>query len=257
MREQSPPSQPGIHPFTGADRLLVCNEPPLLVVGRGIAQDRAPVLNFSRFYAITFLFLAPCFVLGGISLLSLITKTIPKTKINPHWTLGTNTVILVIAIIAASYFVSQSGFVNHYAGGSIQSYTLDWDRTLNLNMETSSEPAVKINFYNAYTPEQDVRSSQWLSTNMPTDALIHADATANYHALHVFGSISNINTLDIPKSVIVQNNSFVYLRTFNVKNGFIVPLGDPVYKINNVYSEFNNTNLVYSNGDSLIYKSPT
>jgi uncharacterized membrane protein len=216
----------------------------------------APILNFSRFYAITMLFLATCFVLGGEAILFLIKRVGAKVIGQHNWTFRVNVTILLIAILASSYFLSQSGFVNHVTGGSILSLTLDWDKTLNLNMTTSFEPAVKVNFYHAYTPDQDVLSAKWLSTNMANNSLIYADSIAIYHPLHVFGLIPDNNLLDLANHTKVSNNSFIYLRTFNVENGFIIPIFSPAFDISDINSELNKCNLLYTNGQSVIYKSP-
>ena len=45
-----------------------------------IAPSIASILNFARFYGITLLFLSPCFVLGGLSLINYTGKKIKKIK---------------------------------------------------------------------------------------------------------------------------------------------------------------------------------
>ena len=216
----------------------------------------APVLNFSRFYAITMLFLAPCFVWGGETVLFLAKIIGAKVTGRYHWNSTVNVTVLLLVILASSYFLAQSGFVNHFTGGSIQSFTLDWDKTLNLNMATSSEPSVKVNFYNVYTPDQDFLSAKWLSANMAPNSLIYADSIAIYHPLHVFGLISSNNLVDLPNGTSVRTNSFIYLRTFNVQNGFVIPMFSPAFQLSDINSELNNCNLLYTNGQSVIYNSP-
>ncbi len=160
-----------------------------------VVPNFAPTLNFSRFYAIAFLFLAPCFVLGGKVFLNWFLSAVSKITHKQNWNSKANMAILLIAILASAYYLSQSGFINHVVGGSIQSYTLDWDKTLNINMNSSSEPAAKSNFYTAYTPNQDVYSATWLSRNLANTSIVYADSISIYHPLHVFGLISTLNTL--------------------------------------------------------------
>ena len=217
----------------------------------------APILNFSRLYAISMLFLVPCFVLGGEAFLLLIKRVGTKVTRRHHWHFKVkNVTVLLIAILASSYFLSQSGFVNYVTDGSILSFTLDWDKTINLNMTTSFEPAAKVNFYNAYTPDDDVLSAEWLSAYRSNSSLIYADSIAIYHPLHVWGLIPDDSLLDLPNDTKVMSDSFIYLRTFNVQNGFIIPVFSPPYYLIEINSELNNCNLVYTNGQSVVYKSP-
>lgn len=215
----------------------------------------APILNFSRFYAMSMLFLAPCFVLGGegvVALVKYVFAKVPRHK----WNLKSNLALVLIAILASSYFLSQSGFVNHVLGGSTLSTTLAWDRTIKLNMSTSFEPAVKVGFYVSYTPHQDVLSAKWLATKMSNDSLIFADSISIYHPLHVFALIQDDKLVDLTNDTQVPKNSYVYLRTFNFENGFIIPIYHSAYNISELNSELNKCNLVYTNGYSVVYKSP-
>jgi uncharacterized membrane protein len=221
-----------------------------------VVPNFAPILNFSRFYAITMLFLAPCFVIGGESILVLFKKIFVKiTRKQYNWKFESTLSVLLIAILVSCYFLSQAGFVNHVTGGSTLSFTLDWDKALNLNMSTSFEPGVKVNFYNAFTPDQDVKSATWLSMFMANNSLIYADSIAIFHPLHIFALISDNNLVDLMNYTKLTNSSYVYLRTFNVENGYIIPKYTPAYNISDINPELSNCNLLYTNGQSLIYRS--
>ena len=217
----------------------------------------APIINFSRFYALTMLFLAPCFVLGGEAILHLVKRVGIKITGRHNWHFKVNITVLIIAILASSYFLSQSGFINHVTGGSILSFTLDWDKSLNLNMSTSFEPAAKVNFYTVYTPDEDVLSAEWLSANMANNSFIYSDSIANYHPLHIWGPIRQNILLDLANDTKVTSNSYIYLRTFNVENGFITPILSPAYYLSEINPELKNCNLLYTNGQSVVYASPS
>ena len=220
-----------------------------------VVPNFAPIINFSRFYALTMLFLAPCFVFGGEAILHLVKRVGIKITGRHNWHFKVNVTVL-IAVLACSYFLSQSGFVNHVTGGSTLSFTLDWDKSLNLNMSTSFEPAAKVNFYIVYTPEEDVFSAEWLSANMANNSFIYSDSIANYHPLHIWGLIPVNILLDLANDTKVTGNSYIYLRTFNVENGFITPILSPAFYLSDINPELKNCNLLYTNGQSVVYGSP-
>ncbi len=232
----------------------------ILLVSAFVVPNFAPVLNFSRFYAITMLFLAPCFVLGGESLplaIQRVARNFSKEAPRPpnlHW--KTNVTIVLIAILASAYFLSQSGFVNYVTGGSILSLTLEWDKTLNLNMTTSPEPLSKVSFYNAYTPNQDVVSAKWLGSNVANNSVIFGDLIGT-RTLNVFGFVPYHDLYDLGHDARFVVNSYVYLRTFNVENGFIIPSYSPAFTVSSLNYGFDSSNVIYSNGESFIYRTVT
>ena len=79
-----------------------------------IAPSIASILNFTRFYGITLLFLSPCFVLGGQALLVTIGKAWTKIKRPLKRQIASKSknidlVLLLIAIIARCIFSFASG----------------------------------------------------------------------------------------------------------------------------------------------------
>ena len=115
----------------------------VVLVSSLIFPSVARTLNFTRFYGITLLFLSPCFVIGGQTLLATIGKAWTKTKRLLKRQIVSKSknidrVFLLIAIILSAYFLSQVGFVNHVAGG-VPHYNIDFDR-----MIKSNESQVKI-----------------------------------------------------------------------------------------------------------------
>ena len=129
--------------------ILLCSVLLLLSV---VVPNFSSTFNFSRFYAVCLLFLAPCFVIGGLTLFSLFKKVsnliirLRKTRVE-----RLKMVILLIAIILSAYFLSSYGFINRFAGGAPQSYILDWNR-----IGRSSDPSVTTQLFFVCNPEQDV-----------------------------------------------------------------------------------------------------
>ena len=212
----------------------------------------APTLNFSRFYAITFLFLAPCFVFG-YRILFLLSKKVLT------WMIGRNSVrmkhvngsMLLIGVVLSAYFLSQSGFINHISGASPQSYTLDWDR-----IRTSTDLKLKREFYIEFTPEQDVVSATWLSKFMTNGLLIYSDFTSRDHPLKIYGLISDDRLLILTNETEMESNSYIYLRYFNVVDGLFTPYPNLIFNTTALTPILNESNCIYTNGGSEVYAYP-
>ena len=210
----------------------------------------APVLNFSRFYAITFMFLAPCFVLGGNAFLSQMKKVF-KMLNRPFklWFPRMNLALLLMAILVAAYFLSQSGFVNKVTGGSILSTTLNWNKLEETNLTKAFDPLGTINFYTLYTPDLDVVGSQWLSASMKDNPVIYSDGVSKDHQLQVFGLISQDKISILTNNTVPKDDSYIYLRFFNIASGWMIPLNSlPPYNISDISAELVGNDQIYSNG---------
>ena len=210
----------------------------------------APVLNFSRFYAITFLFLAPCFVLGGNAFLSEMKKVLKRLNLHfKHWFPKMNLALLLMAILVGAYFLSQSGFVNKVTGGSILSTTLNWNKLEETNLTKAFDPLGTINFYTLYTPNSDVYGSQWLSASMKNNPLIYSDGVSKDHQLQVFGLISQDKISILTNNTIPKDGSYIYLRFFNIESGWMFPLNSlPPYNISDISTELVGNDQIYTNG---------
>ena len=193
----------------------------IILVVSLIAPSIASILNFTRFYGITLLFLSPCFVLGGQTLLATMGKAWTKIKRPLKRQIASKSknidlVLLLIAIILSAYFLSQVGFVNRVTNGAIHSYNIDFER-----MKTSNESQVKISLYNVYIPEQDVFSATWLLNHKVETAEVFADYVSETHVLVSYGLIPNKLLLPITNTTIPPQGSFVYLGSLNIVNGVI------------------------------------
>jgi uncharacterized membrane protein len=221
-----------------------------------IGPSIASILTFSRFYGITMLFLSPCFVLGGQTFLITIRKVWTKIKRPPKRQIAPkskniNRVFLLIAIILSAYFLSQVGFVNRVTGGPIHCYNIDFDR-----MKTSNESQVKIGFYTAYIPEQDVFSASWLLNHRVETAYVFADDVSESHVLLSYGLIPNKLLLPLLNTTIAPQGSFIYLGSLNTLDGVITTTTGS-FNTSEISSLLDQNNLVYSNGNSEIwYVSP-
>ena len=233
-------------------RLMIILSALLLFLAIAV-PNLAPTLNFHRYYAITFLFLAPCFVFGSRILFLLPKKVLTRITGNRNGrakSMGVS--ILLIGIVVSAYFLSQSGFINHVTGGSPISWTLEWDR-----IRTSTDIDTKMNFYIDFVPEQDVASATWLSKFMANDALIYSDFTSMDLPLRNYGLIPDDRLLLLTNETKLEPNSYIYLRYFNVVDGFITPSIYWVFNTTEISSTLNYCNCLYANGGSMVYGFPS
>jgi len=212
----------------------------------------APSLNFERFYAITFLFLAPCFVLGSETFLRL-SKSLWKKATGQHHPRNAHvrTGTLLVCTLLIGYFLSQSGFINRVTDASPQSYPLDLER-----MKTSNDLRQKISLYNAYHPEEEYISVTWLSKNAGNESKIYADFISVEHLLYDYGLIPMERLFFLSNSTATDTNTYVYLRGLNVVDEVVIPSPSEAYNLTEISPLLNKSNKIYSNGISEIYCSP-
>ncbi len=229
--------------------LLFCSTLLFLTIA---VPNFSATLNFERFYEIAFLFLPPCFVIGGVTVFLIFRKVLVRTMVFRKVSVKkVNVAMLLIGLIMSAYFLSQYGFINKFAGGSPQSITLDWDR-----LKTSTDPQTAMNFYFSFTPEQDVASASWLSKFKTNSSVIYSDFVSASHPLKVFGFIPEANLMILHLyDTTLESNSYIYLRDYNVISGFVIPYPNLVFNTSELSTDLNNCNCVYTNGESMVYAS--
>jgi len=213
------------------------------------------ILNFTRFYGITLLFLAPCFVLGGKGLLGAIGKVSRRLKLPlKRFAFGNKNmrvVFLLIAVILSAYFLSQTGFVNNVTNSAVHIYTIDFGR-----MKISNDPQVELNFYSVYIPRQDVFSAIWLLNHGRSSSTIYADYASSDHVLTSYGLIPGNSIKPIANSTIPAPDSFMYLSFLNVEDK-IVSTYNGLFNSSEISANLEEGSLVYSNGAGEIWCTST
>ena len=212
----------------------------------------AATLNFTRFYAIAFLFLSPCIAIGALSILNIIQSILRKRNdnqknhvvfLNKHGKMA----LLLVAVLLSAYFLSQSGFINYVTGGAIHNTTIDYYR-----METSSNPQDQLSFYGTYTQEQDAFSAVWLSKYANALSIVYSDTASAGHVLTSKGLIPRNLILPLTNTTQPEQGSFVYLGSLNVVKG-IMPTSTALFNTSEISSSLNESDLIYSNGNSEIW----
>jgi uncharacterized membrane protein len=212
----------------------------------------AATLNFTRFYAITMLFLSPCFAIGALTILKIVQDIAKKRNknrksnaafLNKRWKTG----LLLVAIILSAYFLSQSGFVNYATGGAVKSPTFDYNR-----MATSSNPNVEIQFYGTYIQAQDAFSADWLVKYTNDSSIVYADSESNIHVL-ISCSLIPFNLIQpLTNNTNPAQGNIIYLDSLNVVKDMI-PASTGSFNGSQISSCLNGSDLIYSNGNSEIW----
>ncbi|MCW3984542.1 MAG: DUF2206 domain-containing protein [Candidatus Bathyarchaeota archaeon] len=216
----------------------------------------AATLNFTRFYAITFLFLSICIPIGALSLIkfgqTILTGRGKNLKNNLSSLSNHGRIsMFLVAILLGAYFLSQTGFVNYVTNGAIHSSTFDYYK-----IKTSSQSSYQIQFYESYTQDQDVSSAIWLSKFLnSSSSRVYSDSIAGRHVLVSQGLINWNRILYLTNTTEPDQGSLVYLSGLNIVNG-LVPSDDAVYNYSEVSSAFKESHLIYSNGNSEIWCPP-
>ena len=202
-------------------------------------------LNFSRFYAITLLFLSPCFVMGGelvIDSAGALWKRMTKKHFIKNIKKATK---ILLSIVIVGYFLSQSGFVNIFTGAAPLSFPLDYSRA-----STSSDPIIQMNFNSIYIPEQDVFSASWLLSQKVKSAEVFPNDVSGFHALVSYGLVPDNLIFTITNSTISPRSNYIYLGSLNIMNGVIT--SSISFNASQISSLLSQKDLIYSNGISEI-----
>jgi uncharacterized membrane protein len=212
-----------------------------------VLTNFAPSLDINRFYAISFLFLAPCLVLGFNGLLDLskrISQKISSQHISRNRSERIRTVLLCAVLV--SFLLTQTGFVNRITGNTPLLRSLDLDR-----LKTSNNTQLEISFYGAYLPDQDVFGAVWLHEYASASSIVFADYTNQVHVLTSYGLIPLQLMYPLTNTTILSQGSLIYLGRLNIINSVINTYNGPINS-SEVMPLLNNTNIIYSNGNTEI-----
>jgi uncharacterized membrane protein len=209
-----------------------------------VIPNFAPTLSFWRFYALSLLFLAPYFVLGGNTLVDILSAFLKKLT-RQRFPKNARIYIapLLLGIVLVGYFLSQSGFINFVTGAPPIGFSLDFNRII-----TSNDQILKSQFYSAYIPEQNVFSAVWLSKHEGEQSIVYADFDSTLNVLRSYGMTPEQFEILLTDSTFPQQFSFVYLSLLNVESGVIASTPEGVFNTSELSPILNKSDLIYSNG---------
>jgi len=213
----------------------------------------AQELQFTRFYHIALLFVAPCFFYGCASVNSNMQKVyvylgavrLCSVRIGSsrRWALA--------VFIIVSYFLFSSGWVWAMSMDLPTSYTLDGQRIL-------SNPSMIVDYYNYFDAPEDVASARWLRPQLTSGSSLCSDFLSRLHIMTAYGGIPygdpSFYTASFQYCDFKTANVF-YLSVLNTRYG-IGTSNDPnffTWPVSVLYSELGIRDRVYSNGGTVIY----
>jgi len=191
----------------------------------------ADQLNISRIYHLTLITLAPFCIIGVLTIFMLISKILRMS-----WTRKSVRISLsIFSVFLVLFFLYQSSFIYQTFEGS--SYSISVDKNLD----------------SAVFNNQEALGATWFS-KYKLNSTFYADYYGGFLLVSILGQ--DPVYMD-PQHMLITNNSYAYLRNFNIENKtwFIS------YKDKAVLTDYyiNTTDvvtyksLIYSNGNSQIY----
>lgn len=200
----------------------------LLVIVPGLATT----LNMTRFFHILLFFLAPFFPIGIDFLVRLFSK---RDRVF--------VVSAVLLLVLVPYFFFQTNFVYEVTGSQSWSVPLSGYRMNGLQLYAS----------NGYLDPRTASGAKWFSTQLKSsDVSLYADERTSSNVLSMYG-LSNVNPLT--NTTIMTNSSSVFLGALNVVTG-LIPYGKLLWNSSDLSFVFENSNVIYSDGGSLVYENP-
>jgi uncharacterized membrane protein len=207
----------------------------------------AASFQLTRFYAITILFLAPFFAVGGQEIFNQTKKLIiPITSrffSKFKTTSFKNITLQAISIVLIASFLFNVGVIDHLTMNYPESLPLDRDRR-----KTSTDVNMRLTLYDIYVPEQDVFSATWFSSYTNNGSYIYADEASRYHVL---ASYALIESYSLPMYPPITIAGYAYMSSANVIEG--PNMQQSAFNVSEFASVLDMTNKVYSNGASDLY----
>ena len=188
----------------------------------------------------TLLFLAPFCVIGGMTILKILSRIVRASWTNKN----VRSSLRVLSTFFVIYLLFNSGFV----------YELG-NRPYSFSLNTTAVNRPNFN-------EEEVVSARWLSDNIDASKRVYADAY-NAHLLQMSrGSFSPLRGTEEEVITRILDDTRIFLGRKNVMDGKIW-LGDPrggrsnttVVQLQNLtfYNTLLNMSEIYNNGDAVVY----
>ncbi|WP_424714124.1 DUF2206 domain-containing protein [Methanobacterium sp.] len=194
--------------------------------------------NISRIYELSFLFLSPVCVIGGIKVFGSIYQVLTRKKITGEGALKMFSVFLLV------FMLFNTGFISVFADQSIPMHLSNQDR---------------LSDYYPLFDYEEFTGAQWLTENNVSKN-IYADVygkfifyrfTPNMYNISANNGISEFTNYTSP-------NTYMYLRKLNTENGFLIGYTSGSNR-NRIYADLssnaNMKNRIFDDGDSVVYYS--
>jgi uncharacterized membrane protein len=207
----------------------------IMLLGGYLVPSFESSFNISRIYELSFLFLSPLCVIGGIKVSESIYQTLTRKKIGGEGALKIFSVFLLV------FMLFNTGFVSVLAGQSIPMHLSNQDR---------------LSDYYPLFDYEEFTGAQWLTENN-VSSNIYADV---YGKFIFYRFTPNINNISANNGIseftnYTSPNTYMYLRKLNTENGYLVGYTSRSDR-NRIYADLSSTanskNRIFDDGDSMV-----
>jgi uncharacterized membrane protein len=208
----------------------------LILFGGYLVPSFESAFNISRIYELSFLFLSPLCVIGGMKIFGSIYQVLTHQKISGEGSLKIFSVFLLV------FMLFNTGFISVLAGQSIPMHLSNQDRLSD--------------YYPLFDNEEGA-GAQWLTQNN-VSSNIYADVYGKFIFYRFTPNPNNISANNgISEFTNYTNpNTYMYLRKLNTENGFLVGYTSRSDR-NRIYADLSSTanakNRIFDDGNSVVY----
>ena len=210
----------------------------IMLIGGYLVPSFESAFNISRIYELSFLFLSPLCVIGGIKVSGSIYQVLTRKKISGEGALKIFSVFLLV------FMLFNTGFISVLADQSIPMHLSNQDR---------------LSDYYPLFDYEEFTGAQWLTENNVSKN-IYADVYGKFIFYRFTPNMNNISANNgISEFTNYTNpNTYMYLRKLNTENGFLVGYTSRSDR-NRIYADLSSTantkNRIFDDGDSVVYYS--
>ena len=210
----------------------------IMLMGGYLVPSFESAFNISRIYELSFLFLSPLCVIGGIKISGSIYQFLTRQKISGEGALKIFSVFLLV------FMLFNTGFISVLADQSIPMHLSNQDRLSD--------------YYPLFDHEEFI-GAQWLTENNVSPN-IYSDVYGKFIFYRFTPNMDNISSDNgISEFTNYTNlNTYMYLRKLNTENGFLVGYTSRSDR-NRIYADLTGTantkNRIFDDGDSAVYYS--
>ena len=165
----------------------------------------ASALNTSRLYQITLIFLAPFCVIGGITILKILTKLVRASWTNR----SVNTALKALSIFLIIFFLFNTGFI----------YEVTKDDPISASLSNYID--------NPCCNEKEAFGAKWLSANTDSNSIVYGDEYGRV-LLGTWFHLENVNRkrtrfpMNFKK---IREDAYIFLRSWNIEKQEVVLVG--------------------------------
>jgi len=203
-------------------------------------------LHMNRLYHIALIFLAPFCVIGGITVLRMLSRIVKVSWTNK----SVRTSLRVLSVYFVIFMLYQIGFVYEVAEGHSGSISLsqEW-------IKEYGDTRDKAGLYAAYYPDQDIFGVKWISKNRNKESKIYADT---WHKKLVFRYAMMPHEYILTNTTQVRESSYIYLGYPNVRYGFMYGfmyehIRTSYWNTTDISPLLDESSRIYSNGGAQVY----